>query len=341
MVNSHYIPQFILRNFCNDERIQYYDMVEKTVEKRTTKTVFSERGYYPDKLEKDLCYKIESQFANVLNKKIINEKYRITIDQRDQMVIKKFLIITMLRVRDENLDHNIWLQELKKDKLIPEGYSITDLFNEDFYGSINEVLNCNDLDSLLKISDQSNSLNLFTFIKDAIYSYNVFVSTNHAKEDFIITDRGWAGYRGPLGVKKINAMLNMLQLRYDPQIDMLVHMSSPQDYAVYPLSSSMALIAMSSAYKIHSPKTHYHIIYPEEAPTLSSSLGFGSIDIIESPEIRYGRDGLKEYRYDIKQLTKKDVSFLNGLLIKKADRYCGFADVDRVRYSMNECGIIF
>ena len=26
MINSHFIPQLILRHFCEDEKIQYYDL---------------------------------------------------------------------------------------------------------------------------------------------------------------------------------------------------------------------------------------------------------------------------------------------------------------------------
>ncbi len=337
MVNSHFVPQFLLRNFCKDEKIQYFDISEKTVEQRSTKSIFSERGYYPDSLEKELCYKIEAQFANVLNKKIVNERYKIILNPQDMLVLKKYLIITMLRVRDENLDHNIWYRELIKSEILPEDDATKALLGGDFYDAINKVLNANDIDVLLDMTEKERNINLFAFIKDAIYSYNVFVRTNNCKEDFVITDRGWAGYRGPMGVKKLNAMFNMLQIRYDPFIDMLLHMSSPQDYAIYPLSSTLALIAVSPAFKICLPGAPYNIIYPDEAPTLSQCLGFGTSDTIAPSDNKINRDGLKEFHYTIKQLIMKDVSFLNGLLINQADRYFAYADENRINHSLKEC----
>lgn len=36
MVNSHYIPQFILRHFCVNNNIQYCDIERQKVERRTT-----------------------------------------------------------------------------------------------------------------------------------------------------------------------------------------------------------------------------------------------------------------------------------------------------------------
>ena len=77
MVNSHFIPQFILRNFCADNKIQYYNKHTKSVDTRSTRSVFSEKGYYPDELEKELCSKIEYQFSVVLNNKIINARSNI------------------------------------------------------------------------------------------------------------------------------------------------------------------------------------------------------------------------------------------------------------------------
>ena len=54
MINSHYIPQFILRHFLNTEKIQYCDLKNKKVESRNTKSVFSEKEYYPEYLKTSL-----------------------------------------------------------------------------------------------------------------------------------------------------------------------------------------------------------------------------------------------------------------------------------------------
>ncbi len=170
-------------------------------------------------------------------------------------------------------------------------------------------------------------------------SYNVFVKSNYCKEDFIIPDRGWASYCGPMSVKKINAMNDLLQYRYDPYIDSLFHTSSPQDYMIFPITKNMSIVAVSAAYKMCLPGMPYRIIYPENAPTLSKCLGFGDVSIIEPPDNRFRRDGSKEYRYNIKQLSKKDVVFLNSLLIKNANKFFGFANKERIMDSLIENGL--
>lgn len=63
----------------------------------------------------------------------------------------------------------------------------------------------------------------------------------------------------PMSVKKLNAMINMLEVRYDPDNKIL-------------------------------------------------------------------RNGTKEYRYKVQQLSRKDMGFLNSLLIQDTDQFFGFAD---------------
>lgn len=69
-------------------------------------------------------------------------------------------------------------------------------------------------------------------------------------------------------------------------------------------------------------------------------LGFGSSRTIAMPENRFLRTGTKEYRYNIQQLSKSDVGFLNSLLIQNTDQFFGYANADRVKYSMAQCNIV-
>ena len=49
-VKHHYIPQFILRNFCFDDRshLFYYDKKISKIYKRETKDIFMIRNLYRD-----------------------------------------------------------------------------------------------------------------------------------------------------------------------------------------------------------------------------------------------------------------------------------------------------
>ena len=143
-----------------------------------------------------MCQKIEGQFANLLNNKLLKDRYKVVINEKDQLILKKFLIITSLRVHDDEMQQNAWYQVLKPDGIIPEGEVFREFFGGDFFENMKKVLECQDLETLITTAESSVNLNLKTYIKDIIYSYNVFVKSNNCKEEFIIPDRGWAGYRG-------------------------------------------------------------------------------------------------------------------------------------------------
>lgn len=339
MVNSHFIPQFILRNFCNDNKIQYYDINNKTLESRSTRSVFSEKGYYPDELEKDLCHKIEYQFSIVLNNKILSARNNVTLNADDLWILKKYLIITALRIRDDNMEHNVWYKVLKRDGFITNPDENKELLCGNFYENINKILDCPDRESALEIAiSEGGNLNSFTIIKDIIYSYNVFVKTTKAKEHFIMPDRGWANYCGILSMKKINALHDMPIFAFDSVAQMYLQMASPQDYAIFPLSMNFAIIVMSPIFKLFQKGSRYNIKYPPESPTLSKCLGFGNTNIFAPPGNQIiGK--MKLYKYEIHQLKKSDVIFLNSLMIKNADSYIGYADFDMVKESLENCNI--
>lgn len=70
------------------------------------------------------------------------------------------------------------------------------------------------------------------------------IKTSKSKENFVMPDRGWANYCGIICMKKINGIMDMPIFPFDPFLQKIVRMSSPQDYAVFPLSSQLALLTV-------------------------------------------------------------------------------------------------
>ena len=125
---------------------------------------------------------------------------------------------------------------------------------------------------------------------------------------------------------------------FDPFAQQIVRMSSPQDYALYPLSRNLALVAVSPVIRCMLPSFPYKIIFPPEAPTLAKCMGFGNNRVFAAPE-KQMIGSTKLYTYKIHQLTQSDVVFLNSLLIDNADSYIGFADYDKIRLSFENRGL--
>lgn len=333
MVNSHYIPQFILRHFCVHNNIQYCDIEKQRVERRTTRTVFSEQGYYPDELEHELCVKIESQFANILNNKITKERYRIILNADEMLLLKKYLMISIFRYRTDNLGKDPILQGLSEEQL--------EYFGGDFFDNINKILSCKTKEDALKYCDldtPTTNITLMAYMKDVLYSYTVFVKTNNCGEDFILPDRGWGTYEGPIHIKKFTGTFDLAMKTGNPLLFQIAKMITPHDYSIFPLTRNMAVMTVSTFFKLCMPDSPYNIIFSEDAPTLSQALGFGNAKTITPPVPRnvYGKG--MEYLCEVQQLTKQDTIFLNSLLLANADKYFAYAECKKVKRSLESEG---
>lgn len=328
-MNSHYIPQFLLRHFCADGKIQYCDLEKKTVESRNTRSVFAEEGYYPDQLEHDLCSKIESQFANLLNNKLAVSRYKITIDSDEMFILKKYMIITALRYNSRELEDDPTLSLLPEDEKLQ--------LIGTFYDRINKILDCKNHNDVLKYldTDDISNLGLFSYVKNVMHSYTVIVKTNNCKQDFIIPDRGCAKYAGPICNEKAFMLLDVAEQTCDPFLMQMASMVSLfHDYSVFPVTRNTAIINMSVFYKLFTKASPYRSAVINALPTINTILGFGDSTIIEDPKVEQLLNGKKEYTMEIKQLSSSDVLFFNNLLFSYCFKHFAFADISRIKQSI-------
>ena len=333
VVNSHYIPQFLLRHFCEDNHIQYCDIEKKKIEERTTKTVFSEQGYYPDELEHDLSVKIESQFANLLNQKLIKEKYKIVLNVDEMLLLKKYLIISIFRFRTDELEKVPILQGLSKKQLENLGGN--------FFDNINKVLACKTKEEMFQYCDFNSpdtNINFMSYMKDVLCSYTVFVKTNNCGEDFLIPDRGWGAYEGPIHTKKIIGTLELAMKTGDPILFQIARMLTPHDYSIFPLTRNLAVLNVSTFFKLCLPGSLYSVKFTEEAPTISKALGFGSVKTIMPPIPKTSYGKVTEYICEVQQLSKQDTVFLNSLLLSNIVKFFAYADCSKVKRSIESDG---
>ena len=340
MINSHYIPQFILRNFYADNKITYCDLEKKTIQPRNTRSVFSEEGYYPEGIEHDLCKKAEYQFANLYHNKIEEARSSITFTADELFTIKKYLVVCAIRYK-----HEISEEDEKRMELLGPAFKI------DYDRCLNEVLVCENLidifNELGKVenflfkafqgkgggSPDDLNMHLWSELKDILHSYLVFVKTC-GDEKFLIPDVGRGVYQGPLGIRKTTGLFDNVMLTGNLQLLQLTQLITPRDYTVYPLSKNLAILSMNSFFKLLTKSEfHFNIKLPEECSTVSAALGFGDSDTITPPKVTMrGTD--KEYKYEIKQLTSKDICHFNSLMLAEAKRYVACAELSGIQRSI-------
>ena len=341
MVNSHYVPQFILKNFYEDNKISYCDLQEKTIQARNTRSIFYEEGYYPEDLEKDLCKKAEHQFANLYHDKLENATYNITLTTDELFIIKKYLVVSAIRYKDNEA---VSEQDLKL--LGPD-------YKRDYNKSLNEILACDNPDDYFdilvdfqkyiekkyyKTNDQTmakpNTF-LYSELKDIIHSYLVFVKPRGGNK-FIIPDIGRGYYEGPFGIKKMIILIDSLLKSNDPQVLQLMQLVGVRDYVVYPLSKYLAVLTMNSFFKIFTDSEYkFNVKMTDEYPTVSSILNFGNKNVIKPPKVR-GEGSDKRYIYEIKRLPEEDISHFNCIMMAEAKRYLACPGIECVQNSLDK-----
>lgn len=343
MVNSHYVPQLILRHFADDERIQYCDLNEKKVETRNIKSTFAEKGYYPDEIEKELCHKTEVQFANLLNNKILKEQYRLTLTKDELFILKKYLVITTIR-------YNI--TEAMRDFDNPE--KMVASYSDSFYKNIDKVLACENADQMMRyldinpLKDQKKAVNgdeygetkLFSDIKNILHSYVAIVSTRRCKEDFIIPDTGFSYKAAHLTMfsggefDKCMYTLNYAMQSRNPHLLYVSQLLTPYDYIFCPITKDLAIVSFSVFYKFFSNKSDIYGLLPTSGMTVSNLLGFGSSETVEPPKAKQQFGKTVAYEYTIKMLSREDIYWLNATMIDTSEHHFGYCNFERIESSI-------
>ena len=163
-IRQHYIPQFILRNFSNDNKtIKYHDISENKNKTLEIRNVFMEKHLYndeinyadcPQKIENDLS-KYESEVAPIIKRFIENDSFLLTLEESEKLK----LFFAIMAFRNKNVKKSI-INYSNETKECFKKYQ-KDLNYVDFWKrnlgylvncrSLSEVLNHNKIDESIKI----------------------------------------------------------------------------------------------------------------------------------------------------------------------------------------------
>ena len=136
-------------------------------------------------------------------------------------------------------------------------------------------------------------------------------------------------------LKKFTGTLDLAMKTGDPMLFQIAAMLTPHDYSIFPLTRNLAVLNVSTFFKLCMPGSLYNVKFTEEAPTISKVLGFGSITTIKPPIPKAAYERETEYTCEIQQLSRQDTVFLNSLLLGNVDKYFAYADCSKVKRSID------
>lgn len=364
MKNSHYVPKFILKKFAN-KLCLYNIKTGKFRENVKPEKAYCEKGFYNDETEDKLNLHLESQFAKLLNEKILKCKDKIEFSREELLLVKKFLLISIIRsinseaaMQKEKRFYDVLIILLKKqgfitskedeDKIRP--FIEEDIPNETSYEywlrTINVILDTNGSpEEILKHPKKTYPAFRWATVINA--GYLAFWDSEYNRDEFVITDIGMTseneiGWNGITthNIKKKNFLLELLQNEKDEmmkaviirQIDFLA--SFHENFQMFPISTRRMIVLISPFYKF---RRMYKDIYL--MPKLETLTELVNEELFSPNDVHYVYRQIDikpkyhpndKYIYKIKQLTREETRYCNALFLDRINTTLGFSSLDKI-----------
>lgn len=194
-IRHHYIPQFILKNFCfEDRRLRYFDKQTGCISVKDTRDVFMVRNLYRDeinyatdpvKIEKDLA-DYEREIAPIIKERFLTEREIFLTTEEDEK-LRLFFAIMGFRARSTKLcfGEEISKQSKKFYKQYQADGNILDFWKR----NLGYVVQCRSLEEVLNHPHIDDPIKTF-FQRDTIGYFGRYIAVVEANDEnaFVIGD---------------------------------------------------------------------------------------------------------------------------------------------------------
>ncbi len=195
-IRHHYIPQFILRNFCfnDNNKLYYYDKESQETTIRNTRDVFMEKNLYrdeinysnnPTQIEKDLS-RFENEVSQIINGRFLNDKeITLTFDEEERLRI----FFAIMGFRSKNASNIFSQNASRQDKEFYSYFQGNDNLQDLWKRNLGYIVNCRTVEEILNHENIDIPIKIF-FQRDTIGFFGMYfaVVERKEKEDFIIGD---------------------------------------------------------------------------------------------------------------------------------------------------------
>lgn len=354
--NNHYVPQLILRRYGT--KINRYNIKTKELFiNGSTRNAFCEKKLYPEEIE-ILLSKLESEFANVLDNKILKAKDKIVLLRAELNLIKRFLVVLQMRTPSSL---GKWGGEKESKKVLKSlGFKETIIENEtvDEYNirTIRVLVESKDYEEVLK-----HPLVTYDACKWAMLYKNCYLvvwDSSDTREDFLITDIGMTCEHEPSKFLIPGHFEEFVKPGY-----LLYHLENAQNeiekliysdflnksrfvlanFYMFSISNTRMIGLVNPFFRLYYDKNTIKKLgcVPDVWPSNISK------DALESNDVKYinhrnikGVDYITEYNdkdeyiYKIKNLSLEDVLNINSLMLDRAQEVLGFVNSNKILRSL-------
>lgn len=195
-IRHHYIPQFILRNFCfnDNNELYYYNKESQETTIRNTRDVFMEKNLYrdeinhlnnPTQIENDLA-KFENEISQIINGRFLNDKeITLTFDEEERLRI----FFAIMGFRSKNASNIFSENTDRQNKEFYSYFQGNDNLQDFWKRNLGYIINCRTVEEILNHENIDPPIRLFLQRDtNGIFGMYFVVVERKENEDFVIGD---------------------------------------------------------------------------------------------------------------------------------------------------------
>lgn len=347
-VSNHYVPRLILRKF-SDKLCLYNVKTGELHESIVPEHAYAIDGLYDAEIERKLNEKIESQFGNLLSNVLLKADNEISLTRTQLLIIKKFLLISVLRTmqnelflqREKQLHEKLSFpfEEMRIDGETPFDYWMRTLdVVLDTNGTPKEIFN-----------HPNKTYPAYRWSRVVNGAYIAFWDSPKKRDEFVITDIGMTSENenGWNGIwvhndKKLSWLKDLLDSATNDAektaIAKTIYSTCDfsENFMMFPISPRRMIVLICPFYKyrymckmagIEVPELGYLTMIPNEnlfEPNDNKYI------LPQTPGKPFNYHDNDRYIYRIKQLASCEIRYCNALFMDRIETYLGFSSLEHV-----------
>lgn len=195
-IRHHYIPQFILRNYCFDDNgnVHYYDKISGSFSVQKTRNVFMSKHLYRDEINSpDNPTKMEHEFSvferevsSIIKNKFLHDS-EITLDMDEDAKLRLFFAI--MGFRTERV-RNFFADGLSREsKQFYNQYQENGNYEDFWKRNLSRLVNCRSIQEVFEHQEIDDVIKEF-FYRDTIGVRGLYfvVAERYGCKEFVIGD---------------------------------------------------------------------------------------------------------------------------------------------------------
>ena len=359
-MNNHYIPRLLLKQFAVSDKVNTYDFKKSDFSVKKIKKTFCEQDIFDPELEAAFAQKLEGPFGNLLNHKLLFQDI-ISVDRRENLLMRKFLLINFLRAP---LINGTWDEIIKRaeiqdhpsvqvrDFLIRHDPELKEIFakgipsKKTYIPDLKKAMEIDSLEEIVKNDRENISLSLRASAESAMITTITFWDCEDTGQEFILPKVPGAEQMDALSIFHKTLVIRKLKTeakQHGISIDLMRELerleygscTSGGNFSAYPISPTRILICFSPYFRgffpIMDPLGNVEI-YPPLLQTEQFNRHFYKPMRMEL--FRPCRNICNQfYQYPVKKLRAEEVMELNALLLDVETEEFVFHDYNKIRDS--------